>query len=240
MSLRRIVGALRIADRAHDDLARVEAHPHGKGEAARAANLFAEDAQPIAQVEGGLTGALGVIFVRERDAEQRHDAIAGVLIDRPLEPVHALIEDLKEPIQHPMPLLGADLLGELHRIADVDEQDRDLLALAERRRWLPRLSGCSLRHGCERLPTLGAKFRPVSVEVTARGALHRDVQRLRTIARWVGAVDLRSLSIRAPAGWIQNMATISPPSACASRRLNAGSKMNCASGCKTSHGAMAI
>jgi len=39
--------------------------------------------------------------------EQRHDAIAGELVDRALEPVHAVGHDLEEILDDPEPLLGA-------------------------------------------------------------------------------------------------------------------------------------
>ena len=71
-----------------------------------------------------------MILVRDRRAEQRHDPVAGELVDRPLEAVNALGEDREEAIHDPVPLLGIDLLGELHRALHVGEEDRHLLALA--------------------------------------------------------------------------------------------------------------
>ncbi len=62
--------------------------------------------------------------------EERHDAVAGVLVDRALEAVHAVRQDLEEAVEDPVPLLGVDLLGQLHRALDVGEEHRHLLALA--------------------------------------------------------------------------------------------------------------
>ena len=75
-----------------------------------------------------------MILVRDRRAEERHDAVAGVLVDGALEAVHAVREDLEESLEDRVPLLGSDLLGELHRALHVGEQHRHLLALAFERR----------------------------------------------------------------------------------------------------------
>ena len=50
--------------------------------------------------------------------------------DRALEAVNALGKDLEEAIHDLVPLLGIDLLGELHRALHVGEEHRHLLALA--------------------------------------------------------------------------------------------------------------
>ena len=106
-----------------------------KADPAPAAELVAEGAQAVEQMESGVAGPLGVVLVGKRRAEQRHDAVAGVLVDRPLEAMHALVQEVEESVQHPVPFLGAHALGQLHRVLDVGEQHRDLLALAfERRR----------------------------------------------------------------------------------------------------------
>jgi hypothetical protein len=63
-------------------------------------------------------------------AEEGHDPVARVLVDRPLEAVHALGEDLEEALQDGVPLLGIELLGELHGALHVRKQDGHLLAFA--------------------------------------------------------------------------------------------------------------
>ena len=77
-----------------------------------------------------VAGALRVILVRDRRAEERHDAVAGVLVRRALEAVHAVGEDREEAIDDAVPLFRVELLGELHRALHVGEEHGHLLALA--------------------------------------------------------------------------------------------------------------
>jgi hypothetical protein len=81
-----------------------------------------------------MAGALGVVLVRERRAEQRHHAVAGVLVHGALEAMHAVGEEGEEAIHHRVPFLGVHLLGECHRALHVGEEDGDRLALADQRR----------------------------------------------------------------------------------------------------------
>ena len=100
VALRRVVHAQVVADLADHDLAGVEAHAHGEvaGRAARA-QVLRHSAQLLAQVQGRVAGALRVVLVRDRRAEQRHDAVAGVLVHRALEAMHAVGEDLEEAVE---------------------------------------------------------------------------------------------------------------------------------------------
>ena len=81
-------------------------------------------------MERRVAGAPRMVLVRDRRAEQRHDPVAGVLVDRALEAVNAVGEDREEAIHDLVPLFGIDLLGELHRALHVGEEDGHLLALA--------------------------------------------------------------------------------------------------------------
>ena len=81
------------------------------------------------EVQRRVAGALGVVLVGDRRAEQGHDPVAGELVDRPLEAVDALAQDREEALHDPPPLLRVALLGELHRPHHVGEQHRHLLAL---------------------------------------------------------------------------------------------------------------
>ena len=123
-------GAAVLADRADDDLARVEPHPHAELEPLTASQLRRVGGQLALQVERRQAGAPRVVLVRHRRPEDRHDAVAGELVDRALEAPDARGEDGEEPVHDQLPRLGVELLGQLHRAADVGEQDRDLLALA--------------------------------------------------------------------------------------------------------------
>ena len=71
-----------------------------------------------------------MILVRDRRAEEGHDAVAGVLVHRALEAMHALGEDGEEAIEDGVPLLRIALLGQLHRALHVGEENGHLLALA--------------------------------------------------------------------------------------------------------------
>jgi hypothetical protein len=71
-----------------------------------------------------------MILVSDRCAEQRHNPIACVLIDRPLEAVNSVGEDLEEALHDPVPVFGVDRFREIHRPFHVGEEDGDLLTLA--------------------------------------------------------------------------------------------------------------
>ena len=148
VSLRRVVHAQIVADLADHHLARVEAHAtrERRRRAGRAPRR--RSAQLVAQMQRRVAGALRVVLVRDRRAEQRHDAVAGELVDRALEAMHAVGEDREEAIEDLVPLFGIELLGELHRALHVGEQHGDLLAfafeggLARCRIFSARCSGC--------------------------------------------------------------------------------------------------
>src|SRR5437016_5363454 len=102
---------------------------------------------------------MGVVLVRDRRPEERHDAVAGVLVHRALEAVHALGQQLEEAVDDPVPLLGIELLGELHRALHVGEEHGHLLALAfERAAGAEYLLGQVLR-GVRRRRFLGQSRR---------------------------------------------------------------------------------
>jgi hypothetical protein len=52
-----------------------------------------------------------MVLVRDWRAEQRHDPIAGVLINRAFEAVDSLGEDREEPIHDLVPFFGIHLLS---------------------------------------------------------------------------------------------------------------------------------
>ena len=130
MAERRIVHAQVVADPADHDLARVDPQTDREVQTPRRPQLVGIAPHLVAEMERRPAGALGVVLVRDRGAEERHDAVPGVLVHRPLEAMHALGEDLEEAVHDPVPVLGVELLGELHRPLHVGEEDRHLLALA--------------------------------------------------------------------------------------------------------------
>src|SRR4029434_4464030 len=95
--------------------------------------LFGQRPEVAGQIEGSRTGPLGVVLVGDGRAEERHDAITGVLVDGPLVAVNAGGEDPKHAIEQAMPFLGIDALRQLHRARDVGKQDGDHLALTPER-----------------------------------------------------------------------------------------------------------
>ena len=130
VTLRGVVHAQVVADRAHDHLARVEPDPDREAQPELAAQVGSEAAQLLADQERRVAGALRVILVRERRPEQRHHAVARVLVDRALEAVDGVGEQREEPVEHAVPGLGARALGQPDRVHHVDEQHGHLLALA--------------------------------------------------------------------------------------------------------------
>ena len=84
----------------------------------------------FSQVESRVTGPPRMILVRDRRSEQRHDAVARVLIDRAFEAVNSVRKDREETIHNLVPLFRVDLFGKVHRALHVGEEDGHLLALA--------------------------------------------------------------------------------------------------------------
>ena len=130
VSLGGVVHAQVVADLAHHDLAGVDPDAHREGEPVLALHLPRVAPELVAQMQRRVARPLGVVLVGDRRTEERHDPVAGVLVDRALEAVDAVRQDLEEAVQDPVPLLGVDLLGQLHRALHVGEEHGDLLALA--------------------------------------------------------------------------------------------------------------
>ena len=135
---RGILQAEIVADPADHHLARVEADADVEPDAVAGAHALGKGTHGVADVEGGEAGSLGVILMRDRRAEQRHHAVAGELVDRALEPMHAVGRDPEKVFDDTEPSFGIEPLGEGHRAFDIGEQHGDVLALAFQRR--PRLA----------------------------------------------------------------------------------------------------
>ena len=130
MALGRVVHAQVVADLPDHDFARVEPHAHREAEPLLPPQLVRVATQLIAQAKRRVAGPLRVVLVGDRRPEQRHDAVARVLVDGPFVAMHPLRQDLEEAVEDAVPLLGVDLLGQLHRALHVGEEDGHLLALA--------------------------------------------------------------------------------------------------------------
>jgi len=154
--LRRVVHEAGVPDRAHDDLAAVEAHAHGEVEPTAHAQLVAPAAELLLEVERGIAGALRVILVRDGSTEQRHQAVARVLVHGALEARDPLRHDLEEAVEDAVPVLRIGAPGERERALHVGEQHGQLLALAfERAARGEELVAQAPRHTRRRRPWAG-------------------------------------------------------------------------------------
>ena len=94
-----------------DHLARLDADPHGELAVARLDDLHRRP-----------HGALGVVLVRDRDAEDREDGVAGELLDRAAVRVDVRLRAVEEP-RHASPGdLGVARGDEQARVDEIDEQ----------------------------------------------------------------------------------------------------------------------
>jgi hypothetical protein len=125
----RVVHSQIVADLSDHHVTGVEAHPHREADSFLEAKLVRVAAKILLEGERGVTGSLRMILVCDRCTEQRHDPVAGILVDGTFEAVDSIGQDREEAIHDLVPFLGIDLLGEVHRPLHVGEQDRHLLAL---------------------------------------------------------------------------------------------------------------
>src|SRR5881409_359324 len=98
--------------------------------------------------------------------------------------MHAFGEELEEAVEEAVPLLGVELLGEVHRALHVGEENRHLLALA-------------FEGGAGAQNLLGE----VSGRVVARGPRRLCRGRRRAQARSALLAELGGGAVRVAAGW---------------------------------------
>jgi hypothetical protein len=98
VTLRGVVHPEIVADLSDNYLPRVEAYSHREVKTARQSKLVGIAAKLILQVQGRVARALRVIFVRDRGTEEGHNPVAGILIYRTFEPVHAISQYLEETV----------------------------------------------------------------------------------------------------------------------------------------------
>src|SRR5262249_42104313 len=165
--------------------------------------------QCLLKMQCRVASPLRVILVRNGRAEERHDPVAGVLIDGALEAVDSLRQDHEEAIHGVVPLFRIKLLGEIHRSLYVREQNGYLLPFA-----LERASRCqdflgemlgSVRAGLtrrrflrglgQRLPAVTAEFNRRRVVEAARRTL--DLERCAAIAAKLNAARVFEAAGRA-------------------------------------------
>src|SRR5207253_3759463 len=84
--------------------------------------------------ERRVDGAARAVLVRDRRAEERHDAVTRVLVDRALEAMYLGRDPLEAAVDDPVHLFGVELLGQARESRQISEEHRDLAALALQRR----------------------------------------------------------------------------------------------------------
>ena len=117
-------------DVADHDRAAVDAGADPEVDALCCLQLAGELVGGIEHVERGEDGALGVVLVRDRGAEEREQRIALELGDRALVAKDSAGHEVEGLVDERRPVLRVDLLCEPGRAHDVDEERRHGLALA--------------------------------------------------------------------------------------------------------------
>jgi hypothetical protein len=126
---RGVVHAQVVADLPHDDRAGVDADAHLQGEAAPGVELLAILPHGALEPQSRMHRPPWAVLMGDRRPEQGHDAIAGVLVDRALEPVHLGGDPLEAAVDNLVHDLRIELLGERGEVRHVGEQHGDLAAL---------------------------------------------------------------------------------------------------------------
>jgi hypothetical protein len=101
-------------DRAHDNLARVDAHADPDDDPFGALELFCVAAHRRLHAERGIAGARGMVLVGDRRAEEGHDPVAHDLVHQAFVAVDRLQHALENGIEQASRLLGVAVGEELH------------------------------------------------------------------------------------------------------------------------------
>ena len=125
----RVVHTQIATDRPHDHFTGVQADPNVDRDTLDPAHAVAVAPHRFLHPQRGVTGTNGVIFVRQRRTEQRHDAVTHHLVHRALVAMDSFHHQLEDGIEEPARLLGIPVGEQLHGPLEVGEKDRHLLAL---------------------------------------------------------------------------------------------------------------
>src|SRR5262245_19059429 len=98
MALRGVIHPEIVADLTHDDLAGIEADAHGEADGPFQSQLVGVEAKLLPKMKRREAGSPRMVLVRDRRTEERHDPIAGVLVDRAFEAVNSFGQDREEAI----------------------------------------------------------------------------------------------------------------------------------------------
>ena len=111
---RRVVHVEIAADRADDDLARVEPDPDLHVQSLLAPQLLGIPADGVLHGQGRVAGAHRVVLVRQRRAEERHDPVAQHLVHGALVAMDGLHQPFQDRVEQTLRLLGIAVGQELH------------------------------------------------------------------------------------------------------------------------------
>ena len=135
---------------AGDDHPGRQPDPEVQADAVDAGEFFAESRKSIPQLQGGPRGAQGIVLVRARDPEDRHDGIADELLDRAAVALEDRARQGVVAAEDGPRDLRVELFTEGGRADQVREQDRDDPPGLPGRRDLAVHSLCSLPGGASR------------------------------------------------------------------------------------------
>ena len=114
-----------LADGADHDEARVDAHPHSELDAVHPSHVLRERLELALDRERSAERAMGVVLVGDRRPEERHDAVAKELIDRPFVAVHRVQDHLEGAIHDGVDFLRVEALGHRREARHVREHHGD-------------------------------------------------------------------------------------------------------------------
>ena len=115
-----------------DDLAGVYPDPQGKANPVAPRQIVVEVADRLLHRKGRIDGALGVVLVRDRSAEDRHDGVTDVLVDRPFVAADLPRKLVEIGREHATKLLGVEALAQHGGAGEIGKENRyDLALLAQ-------------------------------------------------------------------------------------------------------------
>ena len=129
-----VVNAEVVADPAHQHLAGVQPDARADLYAVGAACLRGLGVHRLLNCQRRVAGTHRMILVRNRCAEQRHDAVANDFVDRALVAMHGIHHHADCPIEDAACFFRIVAFEDLERAFDVGKQHRDVLALARHQR----------------------------------------------------------------------------------------------------------
>ena len=179
-----------LPDRARQHLAGVDADPQLEGDVVEVAlELGVDLAHRLLHAEGGANGALGVVLVRHRRPEDRHDVVADVLVDLAAEALDLLAQAPQAAVDERLDRLGIHALGDRGVAGEVGEQDGDLAALLGGRclgARVPAPAPAGWPRACNGVPQWGQKRASAGTALAAgraallqpRAAVHAEARAL--------------------------------------------------------------